>query len=61
MRYGFLVVLAASASLAGCITKDGRHNDVMVFGTTTNFGLDVSAAVGCRSSGVCNLESVGAA
>lgn len=42
-----ILLLGGAASLSGCIThKDHNpHNDVLIFGTTTKLGVDVSAPV----------------
>ncbi|MEO1658830.1 MAG: hypothetical protein AAFR65_14045 [Pseudomonadota bacterium] len=41
-----IVALCAAAGLSGCVlTNGGSHVDVMVFGTTTKFAVDVSAPV----------------
>ena len=42
-----ILMLGGAATLSGCIThKDHNpHNDVLIFGTTTKLGIDVSAPV----------------
>jgi len=41
---GIAIFLTVSTLLTACATKK-PHNDVMIFGTSTNIGIDVGAAV----------------
>jgi hypothetical protein len=52
-RHQAIAISACLALLGGCQTMV-QHNDVLIFGTTTNFGVDVSAS-GTTGSPTPNL------